>query len=128
MSNQNNPHDLRNVKQMANETDLYWKNGPGHSLPPGPCKYYNCLNLHSNIRQASLSLPEVTLWNHTHTCRIYRCNRSGNRARRRSTQEKYWDTENTNSPHRYSLPKEDKQQLENYLAKVDSLAVDIKAT
>ena len=42
--------------------------------------------------------------------------------------KKSWDTENTNSPHRYSLPKEDKQQLENYHAKVDSLAVEIKAT
>ena len=27
----------------------------------------------------------------------------------------YWDTENLNSPHRYSLPKEDKQQSKNHL-------------
>ena len=41
---------------------------------------------------------------------------------------KSWDTENLNSPHRSSLPKEDEKQSENHLTKADPLAVDITAT
>ena len=42
--------------------------------------------------------------------------------------DEYWDIENINSPHRKLLPKEDKQQLANHLAKLDPLSVDITAT
>ena len=75
---QGTPHHLSNAKQMANKIDLYWENGPGRSLPPNPCKCYNCVDLHRNSRQTSLSLPVSNLWNHALSIRIYDYQGSGN--------------------------------------------------
>ena len=82
---QDTTHDLINAKQMANKTDPYWKDRPGHSLPPDTSKYKNCVNMHSNSRRASLYLPTVTLWHHTRTRRIYDCQWNCNRPIKRST-------------------------------------------
>ena len=83
---QDTPHYFRNAKQMTYKTDIYQKSGHGRILPPDPRKCYNRVNLHSNIRQASLSLPVVTFLHHTRTSRIYDCQKSGNRPRKQSTQ------------------------------------------
>ena len=86
LPDQNTPHYLSNAKQMSNQTDIYWKNGPGHSLPPDPCKCYNPFEFHRNIRKASLSLPAVTLWHHACTSIIYDYQWSRNIPRKWSTQ------------------------------------------
>ena len=85
---QDTPHDIINTKQMANKTGVYWKNGPGRSLPPDTWKCYNQVNLHSNSRKSSLSLHVVTLWHKTRTRIIYDCQQSLNRPRKWSTQGK----------------------------------------
>ena len=84
--------------------------------------------MHNSIRQASLSLPEVTLWHHTCTSRIYDCQLSGNRSRKNLLQGKSWDTDDLNLPHRYLLKQEDKQQSTIRIATADPLAVYITAT
>ena len=66
-------HDLRNAKQMANKINPYMKNRPGRRLPPDTCKRDNRIDLHCNSRRASLYLPEVNLWCHNLTRRIYNC-------------------------------------------------------
>ena len=43
-------------------------------------------------------------------------------------QDKSWDTNDLNSPHRSLIPTEEKQQSESHLEKADPLAVDITAT
>ena len=121
------PHYISNTKLMANKIYIYWGNGPGRSIPPDPCKCYNWVNLNINSRQARLYLHVVTLWRHTRTRRIYECQRSGSRPRKKYTQVKYWYTENLNLPHRSSLPKKDKQQSYNHLTKAYPLVLDITA-
>ena len=66
-------HDLSNAKQMDKKTYPYWKDRPGLCLPLDKCKYDNPIDMHRNNRRASLYLPEVNLWHHTHTRRIYDC-------------------------------------------------------
>ena len=61
LPDQDTTYDLRNAKEMANKRDLYWKDRPGRSLPPEPCKYHNRVDLYLNCIQASFSLPAVTL-------------------------------------------------------------------
>ena len=78
LTDQDTTHDLINAKQMTNKTDIYWKVKPGRSLPPDTCKRKNCVDMHSNSRQARFSLPVVTFWYHTCTGRIYNCQWSGN--------------------------------------------------
>ena len=73
LSAQDSTHDLSNANQMANKTDYYWKDRPWCSLPLDACKLENRADMHSNIRQASLSLSVVTLWYHTRTSIIYDC-------------------------------------------------------
>ena len=60
LSSWDSTHDLRNAKQMANEKDPYWKDIPGRILPPDTCKYDNHVEMHRNIIQARLSLPDST--------------------------------------------------------------------
>ena len=43
-------------------------------------------------------------------------------------QYQYWDTDDLNSPHRYLLPPEEKQQSASHLEKADPLAVEIIST
>ena len=86
LTDQDTPHDLINAKQMNNKTDIYWKNGPGNSLPPDPYKYFNHVNLHRNSIQDSFSLLAVTFWHHNCIIRIYECQQSVNRPRKESTQ------------------------------------------
>ena len=68
---QDSTHDLINTKQIANKTNPYWKNRPGRSLLLDTRKCENCVNMNCNNRRASLYLPDVTLWHHTHTRIIY---------------------------------------------------------
>ena len=82
---QYNTHVLSNTKQMANKTDPYRKERPVFRLPLDTWKYNNRGDMHSNSRRASISLPAITLWNHTCNRRIYDCQWSGNRPRKRST-------------------------------------------
>ena len=70
---QGSTHDLSNSNQMANKTNTYCKNTPGRSLPPDTCKLNNRVGMHFNSRRDSLSLPEVTIWHHTRSSRIYDC-------------------------------------------------------
>ena len=70
---QDSTHYLRNAKQMANKTNPYWKNRPGRSLLTDTCTRDNHIDVHCNSTWASLSLPEVNLWHHTRTSRIYDC-------------------------------------------------------
>ena len=84
----NNPHDLRNVKQMANKTDIYQKNRPRRSLSLNPSKSYNRVDLNRNSIQTNLYLTVVTLCYHSPNRIIYDCQRSANMPREKYTQGK----------------------------------------
>ena len=122
---QDTPHDLRNAKQMACKTDLYWENGSVLSLPPNSCKWYDHVDLHINSRKTRLSLPVVTLWHHTRTSGIHNSQRSRNRPGNKLLRDESWNTTDINSPHRNLLPEDNKYHSVDHLTKSDPLAVDI---
>ena len=85
LPDQDSTHDLCNTNQMANKTNLHWKNRHGRSLPPNTCTCKHRIDMHCDSWRASLSLFEVTLWHHTCTSGINKYQWSGNRPRQRST-------------------------------------------
>ena len=56
LPDQDYTHNLSNAKQMSNKTNTYWKNRPGHSLPPDTIKRNNRVDMHCNSRLAVLYL------------------------------------------------------------------------
>ena len=101
---QDTTHDLRNMKQMANKTDPYWKDRPGRSLPPDTCKCDNCADMHINSRQASLSLPEGYHFGITPATSEYTTvGKATIDLENDLLRDEPWNTDNRNSPHMYLL-------------------------
>ena len=109
------PHDLRNAKQMAKKRICIGKmdlDGAYLRIHANATTALTCIEIVEKLACLYMRLPFGTT---RATIEYMTTGKAEIGLGKNLPRYEYWDTENLNSPHRYSLPKEDKQQSKNHL-------------